>query len=90
MIILLIRTESINENKILLNCKAKIAIQSSSLNCERVDNGHHQMKTGRCKRNQNPGKNQCFDKYSLQVMKHSKSLACVASYLYLDFITANR
>lgn len=81
MTILLIRTESVNENKILLNCTVKIAIQSSSLNCEKVDDGHYQMKTDRCKRNQNPGKNQCFDKYSLQAMKRLKSLVDVASYL---------
>lgn len=51
-----------------------IDIVIQNLNCERVDNGHHQMKST-CKRNQNQGKLQCFDKCSLQVMKHSKSLA---------------
>lgn len=62
----------IRTDKILLKCLAEIVIQS--LSCERVDNGHHQMKS-RCKKNQNQGKIQCFDKYSLKVMKHSESLA---------------
>lgn len=56
MIMLVIRTEGVTENIILLKSTAKIVIQSSSLNCERVDNGHYQMKTDRCKTNQNPGK----------------------------------
>jgi len=56
MIMLIIRTENVTENIILLKFSVKIAIQSSPLNRERVEDGHFQMKTCRCKTSQNPGK----------------------------------